>query len=467
MKVPQTTNLTPEGKMAYEVQLQHTAAVVGAGPAGLYAAKQLASNGVRVALINRDIKPGGLAEYGIYHSKYKMKEGLRNQFRRILDLPEINYYGNISVGNDSGLSLEDLHEIGFQAVMVAVGAQGTKWLGLPGEELDGVYHAKDIVYHYNNLPPFSTQDFRIGDRVALIGVGNVMIDIAHWVIRDLKVDEVVAVARRGPAEVKFTKKEMENVANNLDLNALDVEIERVKERMQAVSQDPQAAKDFILSALPKAKEPVSESRFTFQFLSSPSRIVGDEDGKVAGLEVEDTKLVPRNGDTKARSLETTRVLDVDTVVFCIGDRVDENFGLPVQWNEFVKNPDPGYPVDGISYEAYDPESESAIEGVFVAGWSREASSGLVGVARKDGENGAAALLKFLENQPVVSDAEQIINKLENKLAQNFDTVVSKNDVKILEEFEKDEGERLAVEGFKLGSNEEMLAAINSQKVAMD
>jgi len=448
--------------MIDEQQDKYIVAVVGAGPAGLYAAKQLAAEGVRVALINRDIKPGGLAEYGIYHSKHKMKEGLRKQFRRILENPEISYYGNVVVGKDSGLSLDDLNNLGFQAIMVTVGAQGTKWLGLPGEDFKGVYHAKDIVYHYNKLPPFSTQEFSIGKRVALIGVGNVMIDIAHWVIRDMKADEVVAVARRGPAEVKFTKKEMENVARNLDLEALDEEITRVSARMKAVNQDPQVAKDFFLSALPKAKEPVSESRFLFEFLSSPSRILGDESGQVCGLEVDDTELVPRNGDTKAQRLGTKRVLDVDTVVFCIGDRVDEAFGLPVQWNEYVKNPAPKFPVDCCSYEAYDPDVDKPIEGVFFAGWSREASSGLVGVARKDGGCGAKTLHQYLQTKSPLADAEKIIEELEGVLEKNFNSVVSKEDVQRLEAVEKAEAQELGLEEYKMKTNEEMLAAISGE-----
>jgi len=81
-----------------DAHYDYLVAVIGAGPAGLYAAKQLASQGVDVVLINRDIKPGGLAEYGIYHSKHKMKAGLRKQFRRILELPNIEYYGNLVVG---------------------------------------------------------------------------------------------------------------------------------------------------------------------------------------------------------------------------------------------------------------------------------------------------------------------------------------------------------------------------------
>ena len=109
-------------------------------------------------------------------------------------------------------------------MLVTAGAQGTKWLGLPGEDLTGVYHAKDVVYFYNKLPPFSQKKFRFGRRVAIVGAGNVMVDIARYLIQDVKADEVIAVVRRGPAEVKFDKKEMEYVIANLDIAALDEEI---------------------------------------------------------------------------------------------------------------------------------------------------------------------------------------------------------------------------------------------------
>lgn len=445
--------------MTNEDQNRHMVAVIGAGPAGLYAARFLASAGEEVVLLNRDVKPGGLAEYGIYYDKYKMKAGLRKQFRQILEMPQIHYFGNVTVGKETGLSLDDLRQMGFQAILVTVGAQGTKWLGLAGEELTGVYHAKDIVYHYNRLPPFSVQEFAIGRRVALVGVGNVMLDIAHWTVRDLKVDEVIAVARRGPAEVKFSRKEMESVARNLDLDALDKEIARVASIMRTVGQDVTAAKDFILSALAKALEPVSKTSLRFEFLASPTRILGDEQGRVCGLEVEDNLLIPHNGDTKARGLGTKRILDVDTVIFCIGDRVDETFGLPVQWNEFVKNPTPSFPVDGLSYEAYDSQAKAPLEGIFVAGWSREASSGLVGVARKDGENGARAVLQFLENLPPVSNSCEIMERLSRQLKLTGQPVVSRDDVKRLEAVEQAEAERLGVDEVKMKTNEEMLAAM--------
>ena len=450
--------------MVAEAQSKYLVAVIGAGPAGLYAAKQLASQDVHVVLLNRDIKPGGLAEYGIYLSKHKMKEGLRKQFRKILESPQIEYYGNLVVGQKDDISLKELGAMGFQAVLVTVGAQGTKWLGLPGEDLVGVYHAKDIVYHYNKLPPFSQKQFVIGKHVAIIGVGNVMLDIARWLIRDVKVEQVTAVARRGPAEVKFTKKEMESVARNLDLEALDEEIERVAPRMRAVGQDPDEAKQFILSALEKAYDPVSDTRFTFDFLASPSRMIGSERGEVRGLEVEDTELVPKNGDTKANRLGTKRILPVETVIFCIGDKVDEDFGLPVRWNEFVKSPEPRFPVGGNSYEAYDPEEEKAIDGVFVAGWSREASSGLVGVARKDGESGAQAVLQYLAGKPSMTEMDKYLEGFRQRLANLDKHVVTKSEWELLESQEQAEADKLGLDEFKYASNEEMLAAIERAKL---
>lgn len=442
---------------------KHLIAVVGAGPAGIYAAQVLANAGATVLLFNRDIKPGGLAEYGIYRDKHKMKEGLRRQFREILRSPAIHYFGNVVVGRQGDLTLDDLRELGCQAILVTVGAQGTKWLGLAGEKLRGVYHAKDIVFHYNQLPPFSEEDFYIGQHVAIVGVGNVMMDITHWLIREVKVADVVAVARRGPAEVKFTKKEILPVICHINHDLLDAEIARVSPAMEAVGQDPAAARQFILSAADKGIPPTSNTRFRFEFLASPSSILGDSTGTVCGLEVEDTKLVPANGDTKARGLGTKRVIEADTVIFCIGDKVDDSFGLPTEWGEFVKSPTPRYPMEGNSYEAFDPASGQPIEDVFVAGWSRKASDGLVGVARKDGTLGAQALMQYLAaaKPSTTADADPVAAEVLRRLTAAGKRVISKADWQRLEAAEQAEAARLGVEEFKYSSNQEMLAAIEA------
>ncbi|MFZ5909702.1 MAG: FAD-dependent oxidoreductase [Chloroflexota bacterium] len=434
---------------------QYLVAVVGAGPAGLFGARELANQGARVALFNRDIKPGGLAEYGIYPAKHTMKEGLRRQFRQALENPNIDYYGNVSIGAQGDLNLDDLRALGFQAVLVTAGAQGTKWLGLPGEDLAGVYHAKDVVYYYNKLPPYSQHTFRFGRRCAIVGAGNVMADIARYLIREEKVEEVIAVVRRGPAEVKFDKKEMEHIIANLDRAALDAEIARVAPVMQAVGQDPEAARASILESLPKADPATSATRLRFEFLSSPVQMLG-ENGLLEQLEIEDTTLVLKDGDTKARGAGRKRLLEVETVIFAIGDKVDDTFGLPVEWNEFVKSPAPAFPIDGLSYEAFDPQAGHPIQGVFVGGWSRKASDGLVGYARKDGINAARAVWQYLQTRQPDSRALEAVAQKVKRLPK---PVVTKDDIARLEAIEAAEAQTRGLEEFKFAANEEMLAAM--------
>ena len=448
---------------ASESDPKYQVAVVGAGPAGLYAARQLAADGAHVSMFNRDVKPGGLAEYGIFHNKYKMKNGLRKQFKMILEDPNVEYYGNVNVGQDADLSLQDLIDLGFQAILVTVGAQGTKWLGLPGEELNGVYHAKDLVYHYNHLPPFSEQEYPMGDRVLLIGVGNVMCDIGNWTVRDLHCEEVAAIARRGPAEVKFTPKEWQIFAKNLDLADFEEEWNRCVPKMEAVGQDLEAAKSVFLSGVEKGGDPVSDSRFTFRFFASPKRMIGDDDGNCIGLEVEETYLEDVDGYLKAMGTENVHVIDCDTVVFCIGDKVDENFGLPMEWSEFAKNPEPRCPVDELSYEAFDPEGERDLSKIFLAGWARKASEGLVGAARKDGTDGAKAVAQYLNDVGPAASVDT--QALKDRLAALDKPLVVNADIPKLFEAEAKIAEERGMDEFKYDSNEEMLAAIGATETA--
>jgi len=430
------------------VENQYFVAVIGAGPAGLFGARELANNGVRVALFNRDIKAGGLAEYGIYLEKHSMKEGLRKQFRQSLDLTNIDYYGNVSIGTSGDFTLEEIRALGFDAVLVSAGAQGTKSLGLPGETLEGVYHAKDVVYHYNKLPPFSQHKFRFGKRCAIIGAGNVMVDIARYLIIHQGAEEVTAVVRRGPAEVNFTKDEMKHLIRYLDMDEFEQEMARVRPALDTIGQDPEIGRHKVLDALAKADPKVRDAKFHFDFLASPTGMIG-ENGLLTKLEMEENILTERDGKTSAKGTGVKRTLDVDTVIFAIGDQVDASFGLPTEWGEFIKNKEPKFPVEGVSYE-------SSIEGVFVGGWSRKASEGLVGYARRDGVNAAKAVAQYLQTRkPVNTKAEAITEKIKAL----HKPVISKEDIKRLEIAEAEEAKKRGLEEFKFASNEEMLQAM--------
>jgi ferredoxin--NADP+ reductase len=433
---------------------QYSVAVIGAGPAGIFGARELANNNAHVTLINRDIKAGGLAEYGIYLEKHTMKEGLRKQFRQALGLSNINYYGNVTVGLEGDLTLDQIRALGFDAVLVSAGAQGTKSLGLPGEDLEGVYHAKDVVYHYNKLPPFSQRKFRFGKRCAIIGAGNVMVDIARYLITHQGAEEVTAVVRRGPAEVNFTRDEMKHLIGYLDLDEFEKEMKRILPALEAVRQDPQIGRNKILEAQSKADPKTKNAKFHFDFLASPTGMSG-ADGLLAKLEIEENILAERDGKTSAKGTGEKRALDVDTVIFAIGDQVDSRFGLPVEWGEFVKNKEPKFPVEGVSYE-------SLTEGVFVGGWSRKASEGLVGYARKDGTNAARSVLQYLQGKAPSNISAGMVDE---KLKALPKPVITSEDLRRLETLEAEEAAKRGLDEFKFASNDEMLQALGMVETA--
>ena len=249
--------------------------------------------------------------------------------------------------------------------------------------------------------------------------------------------------------MKFTKKELEYVAANMDLGLLDAEFERVAENLRSVNQDPDEAKDFLLSALPKAAPKVSDTKFGFRFLCSPKAMHG-EDGLLTHVDVEENLLTLKDGDTKTRGTGEIVPLEAETIIFAIGDKVDENFGLPTEWSEFIKNESPRFPQDEKTYEV------AGAEDIFVAGWSRKASDGLVGYARKDGINGAKAVLEYLEGLDVADSVDAL---LDEKLAGLNKPIVTGADALRLYDVEAAEAEKRGLDEFKFDDNESMLEAI--------
>jgi ferredoxin--NADP+ reductase len=433
-------------------EMLHLVAVIGAGPAGLFATRALAAAGCRVLLLNRDIKPGGLAEYGIFLNKYKMKGGLRRQFQKILGDPRVTYLGHVTVGRDGDLTVDDLASIGFDALVYAIGAQGTKYLGIEGERLASVYHAKDLVYHYNRLPPFSERPFPMGRRVAIVGVGNVMVDIANYCAHFCDCDEVVAVARRGPFEKAYDDREFEDVEDAFDHALYREEIERIRPRLEAAGQNP----DEVLAevaAKPEAS-PRPRTRLRFRFLASPRRVVA-EGGRVVGLEVEETRLERKGDRIAAVGTGQTSVIPCDTVVFAVGDRVDEHAGLPYKDGLYLTVPseDPA-----AAYQVLDPAAGNAQPGVFVVGWARRASDGVVGRARLDAETGIKHVATHLASRPKrpSTEAERVIEALRRGLAERGAAVVDYAAVQCLEAAERARAAAEKIEEFKFASDREML-----------
>jgi ferredoxin--NADP+ reductase len=437
--------------------------VVGAGPAGLFAAQKIAQGGHEVIVLNRDIKPGGLAEYGIYPTKDKMKTGLRKQFAKVLSLPNVHYFGHVSVSDESALTVPELRALSPAAMVFAVGAQGTKKLGLPGENARGVYPAKDFVYYYNALPPFASQDFSVGKRVAIVGMGNVMVDLAHWLLIDdpkRTTEEITVVARRGPFEAKFDLKEFVYVEKHLDRDDFRQELKRIQPQLNAVGQDCAKVADDMFPVLNKPVDQAPGGKLKFRFLCSPHAIHADASGRINRLTVTENVLYEREGSIGCKAIDQNAHLDVDTMIFAIGDVADPTVGLPYNRDAYVMNPET-VDTKGASYEIFDPRSGATMEGIYAVGWARKASEGLVGIARHDGEVGAANVLKYLENAPDgnVISAQEMLARMEQKGIQ----AVTKTDLEYLARAEEQEAQARGVPWFKFSEDDAMLQAIEAQK----
>ena len=410
-----------------------------------------------MVLFNRDIKPGGLAEYGIFPDKYKMRLGLMKQFNHILNHTNVHYLGNISIGQQGDLKLDQLRRAGFQAFMVTIGAQKNNWLGLPGEDLEGVYQANDIVFHYTQHPEMADWQPTIGKQVGIIGMGNVMLDIVHYLKQQQVTRNVMAFARRGPTEVKFDKQTLEPVASCLNLSEIRAAVDEAVPQTNKVGGDVEEFYDLLAQARVKAEECDSGIDFGMKFLRSPRRILGDEQGRVKAVVFEINQLVRQGDRVKSVGTGQLETVPLDTVIFSIGSRVSDRFGLPVAQGHFVTTPDPRYPVDGISYEVYNPDLCIECDDIFVSGWARVPGEGIVGLARKDAERGAKAVLAYLDTLPPSTEtAEQALEAL----PPVNDRLVDMNDLKKLEAVEQKKADESGLPSFKFSTREEMLRAID-------
>lgn len=429
----------------------------------------LTKAGHEVIILNRDIKFGGLVEYGIFPSKLKLRGGLKKTYWDLLGNSHVHYFGNVSVGQNKDVTLDELRSLGLSAIVFATGAQGTKTIGVEGEAAKGVYHAKDVVFHFNRLPGYGVKPFDMGKRVAVIGVGDVMVDIAHWLTRYKRVEQVIAIARRGPAERKYNPKEIRAICANIVQADLAKEIERIGPRLEAVGQNPADLQKEMAEEFSKCEPKVSHTKVGFRFLSSPKRVLTDADNRVRAVELEETKLEPKGQDTAAVGLKQYEEFPCDSVVFAVGDKADEAVGLPYKNGAFVTNPIPsGNDPDDALFQAYDEASGKVLDGVFLTGWARKASEGLVGIAKRDGDWCAEVVQRYLKSKPVPDRAQiqRSVERLRALLCERGVTTVSVAELLALESGEKEHGPSPDCIGeFKFLTNRDMLSLIDEKRDA--
>ncbi len=398
-----------------------TVAVVGSGPAGLYTAEALIKQGaaldppraVRVDVLDRLPTPYGLVRYGVAPD-HKSIKSIAEYLRGVLEHDGVKFIGAVHLGND--VTRADLLSC-YDAIVYATGAMRDRRLGIPGEDLPGSYAATDFVNWYCGHPDVDPDRFTLdAESVAVIGVGNVAVDVARILIRDpeelretdvsqpvldalltSKVREVHVIGRRGPAQAKFTTKELRELG---ELPGVDVVVgageaefgpfDASGESARLVEQDRHVRGNYTVITDWAARVPAGAARrLTMRFWLAPVEIHGTQ--RVEGLTVERTAL---DADGRLSGTGRYETLPVQMVLRSVG---------------YQSVPLPGVPFDERSHIVPNAEGRvlgpdgRPLPGEYVAGWLKRGPTGVIGTNKSDAAQTVRSLLADLAGGPGPDD----------------------------------------------------------------
>lgn len=453
-------------------------AIVGAGPSGFYAAGALLQQkGIHVSIdiFDRLPTPYGLVRYGVAPDHQKIKSVTKIYERTVRD-SRVRYFGNVGLGEE--ISHADLKHH-YDQIVYATGASSDRQLNIPGEELDGSFSATEFVAWYNGHPDFTDREFDLSvESVAVIGVGNVAMDVARILaksyeelattdiadyalekLRQSRVRRIHIVARRGPAQAKFTNPEIKELG---ELAEADVIINPDELVLDAASQaslesDRTAVRNLETMRDLAERGPTGKPRqIHFHFLRSPVELLGDD--RVRSMRMEANELRPTDsGYITCDGVGRFETLDAGLVFRSIGYRSVPIPGVPFydRWG-IIPNE------NGRVTATHQGE---VVPGEYVVGWAKRGPTGVIGTNKPDAVETVALMLEDVPTlTPIPRESASpraIVDLLESRGASYFTFA----DWLKLEEIENERGQAAGRPRVKFTSEEEMLAAVRQPEPA--
>ncbi|APT85536.1 FAD-dependent oxidoreductase [Corynebacterium aquilae] len=401
-------------------------AVIGAGPAGIYASDLLMKSDtpVEIDLYERMPAPFGLIRYGVAPDHPRIK-GIVNALHKVMEKDELRLLGNIAVGED--VTIDELKQF-YDALVFSTGATGDRDLDIPGSDLEGSYGAAEFVGFYDGNPDFKREWDLSAEKVAVVGVGNVGLDVArilaktgeelhvteipdnvYEVLKTNQAKEVHVFGRRGPAQAKFTPLELKELDHSptieVVVNPEDIDYDEASEAARRESK----TQDMVCSTLEQyaIRDPKGAPHKLFiHFFESPVEILG-EDGRVVALKTERTQLDGNGGVTGTGEYTEW---PVGAVYRAVGYRSDAVTGVPFDPNAAV------IPNDG-GHVLTEPNGE-IVPGLYTTGWIKRGPVGLIGNTKGDAKETIEMLLADYADgkldEPAKPEKDDVITFLEDK-----------------------------------------------------
>ncbi|KAI9529386.1 hypothetical protein NQZ68_011091 [Dissostichus eleginoides] len=408
--------------------------IVGGGPAGFYTAQHLikARPDVTVDIYERLPVPFGLVRFGVAPDHPEVKNVI-NTFTQTARHERCSFYGNVNVGKD--LSVTELQEA-YHAVVLSYGAEGNRRMGVPGEDLSGVYSAKDFVGWYNGLPSCRELGPDLSCETAVIlGQGNVALDVARVllspidllkktditqpaleVLEESRVRRVLIVGRRGPTQIAGTVKEVREMVNlpNTRPDMLASDFEGVKEALKDLPRPRKRLTELMLkTAMETPGEKEHERRekasrvWGLRFYRSPVEILADPEcsSRTAGIRLAVNKL--EGSGEGARAVLTGEMEDVSCglIISSIGYK-----SLSI---------DPSVPFD--SHRAIVPNNMGRIQeapGLYCSGWLKTGPTGVIATTLNNSFDTARSVLEDMDSGTLNTSAAKPGSQSINALLEN-------------------------------------------------
>ena len=451
-------------------------AIVGAGPTGFYAAEQLLKqkeHTVQVDMYERLPTPFGLVRYGVAPDHQKIKS-VTKLFDRTAKKPAFRFFGNVELGKD--VSVADLRNY-YHQIVYTTGAQTDRSLGIPGENLERSHAATEFVAWYNGHPDFRDCQFDLSvERAAVIGVGNVAVDVCRILcrtpeelaktdiadyaleaLRESKIKEVYMLGRRGPAQAAFTTPEIKELGQLEDADVWappeEAELGDLSQEMLAESADRATTRKVeIIQSYAKERPNPKSRKLILRFLVSPVELKGDGDGGVRAMKLVKNELYKTDAGTlRPRHLDEYETLPVDLVFRSIGYRGVPLPGVPFKdsWGIILNE-------DG---RVIDPESGNPVRGEYTAGWIKRGATGVIGTNKPDAAETVEAMMADVEKGAILDPAAPEREAAERMVEEKQPLRFTYDDWLKLDEMEVARGEKEGRPRVKFTSVEEMLEAL--------